>query len=79
MLVGLMLPPVVEDGVFLGLLPLGVLHIVHVEYAEGDGQCGEDDQQRHRDREDVCEAVTTIRRCLTILKITFLTFPPPHF
>ena len=48
-----MLPPVVEDGLLLGHLPLVVLHIVPVENAEGDGQRGGDDQNGHQDRADV--------------------------
>ena len=48
-----MLPPVVEDCLFLGHLPLGVLHIVMVEDGESDGQGGGDDQEGHQGRADV--------------------------
>ena len=48
-----MLPPVVEDVLLLGHLPLVVLHIVPVENAEGDGQRGGDHQHGHQDRADV--------------------------
>ena len=49
-----MLPPVVENGLFLGHLSLGVLHIVMVEDGKGDGQGGGDDQEGHQHRADVC-------------------------
>ena len=48
-----MLPPVIEDDVLLGHLPLCVLHIVPVEDGQGDGQGGGDDQEGHQDRADV--------------------------
>ena len=48
-----MLPPVVENGVLLGHLPLHTLPIVHVEDDEGGGQGGQDHQQRHSDGENV--------------------------
>ena len=47
------LTPVIEDGVLLGHLPLGILHIVPVEDGQGDGQGGGDDQEGHQDRADV--------------------------
>ena len=49
----LVLPPVIEDGVLLGHLPLGVLHIVQVEDDQGDGQGGGNDQEGHQDWADV--------------------------
>ena len=48
-----MLPPVVENCLFLGHLSLGVLHIVMVEDGKGDGQGGGDDQEGHQGRADV--------------------------
>ena len=48
------LPPVIEDGVLLGHLPLVVLHIVPVEDGQGDGQGAGDDQEGHKDWADVC-------------------------
>ena len=48
-----MLPPVVEDGLLLGHLPLLVLHIVPVEDGEGDGEGGGDGQEGHKDRTNV--------------------------
>ena len=48
-----MLPPVVENCLFLGHLPLGVLHIVMVQNGKSDGQGGGDDQEGHQGRADV--------------------------
>ena len=48
-----MLPPVVENCLFLGHLPLGVLHIVMVEDGKSDGQGGGNDQEGHQVRADV--------------------------
>ena len=48
-----MLPPVVENSVLLVHLSLGVLHIVEVEYRDGDGKGGGDGQERHQDRADI--------------------------
>ena len=56
-----MLPPVVEDSLLLGQLPLVVFQIVPVEDGDGDGQGGGDGQQGHQHRADVrCEKTENI-------------------
>ena len=56
----LVLSPVVENGVLLGHLPLGVLLVVHVEDAERNDESRKDDNNRQCDGEDVEETAAKV-------------------
>ena len=49
----LLLPPVVEDGVLLGHLPLLVLQIVPAENGQSDDQCCGYGQKHNKERAEI--------------------------
>ena len=64
----LVLPLVVENGVLLGHLSMGVLLLVHVEDAERNDERRKDDNHRQCDGEDVEETAAKVSTFLESIR-----------